>query len=31
MEIRRAVEEDVMAIMKIYEYARHFMAENGNP
>ncbi len=31
MEIRRAVEEDLMAIMKIYEYARQFMAENGNP
>lgn len=31
MEIRRAAEEDVMAIMKIYEYARKFMVENGNP
>ena len=31
MEIRRAVKEDVMAIMKIYEYARKFMIDNGNP
>lgn len=31
MVIRRAVEEDVKAIMKIYEYARKFMIESGNP
>lgn len=31
MEIRRAEEKDIYRIMEIYEYARHFMAEHGNP
>lgn len=31
MEIRHSTEEDFQQIMKIYEYARHFMAEHGNP
>ena len=31
MKIRHATEADVPAIMKIYEYARVFMAEHGNP
>ena len=31
MEIRHATKEDIYQIMKIYEYARHFMAEHGNP
>ena len=31
MEIRRASEQDFDRIMKIYEHARAFMAEHGNP
>ena len=31
MEIRHSTEDDFAQIMKIYEYARHFMAEHGNP
>lgn len=31
MEIRHSTEADFNQIMKIYEYARKFMAENGNP
>ena len=31
MEIRHSTEEDFNQIMKIYDYARHFMAEHGNP
>ena len=31
MEIRHAAEKDFQRIMEIYEYARHFMAEHGNP
>lgn len=31
MRIRRASEEDFDAMMKIYEDARQFMRENGNP
>ena len=31
MEIRHATEKDFHRIMEIYEYARHFMAEHGNP
>lgn len=31
MEIRHSTEEDFHQIMKIYEYARRFMAEHGNP
>ena len=31
MEIRPSTEADLPQIMKIYEYARGFMAENGNP
>ena len=31
MEIRHSTEEDLDRIMKIYEYARRFMAEHGNP
>lgn len=31
MEIRQATEADLDEMMKIYEYARRFMAENGNP
>lgn len=31
MEIRHAVKEDIHEIMRIYEYARRFMAEHGNP
>lgn len=31
MEIRHSTEEDFQQIMKIYEYARRFMAEHGNP
>ena len=31
MEIRHSAEEDFYRIMKIYEYARRFMAEHGNP
>lgn len=31
MEVRHATEEDFSRIMEIYEYARGFMAEHGNP
>lgn len=31
MKIRQAAETDLDEMMKIYEYARRFMAENGNP
>ena len=31
MNIRHATEADLPAMMKIYEYARTFMAEHGNP
>ena len=31
MNIRHATEADVPVMMKIYEYARAFMAEDGNP
>ncbi len=31
MEIRHATEKDFQQIMEIYEYARHFMSEHGNP
>ena len=31
MEIRHSTEADFDRIMKIYEYARKFMADNGNP
>lgn len=31
MEIRHSTENDFDRIMEIYEYARNFMAENGNP
>ena len=31
MNIRHATEADLPAMMKIYEYARAFMAEHGNP
>lgn len=31
MEIRHSTEDDFRHIMKIYEFARHFMAEHGNP
>lgn len=31
MEIRHSAEADLRRIMKIYEYARRFMAEHGNP
>ena len=31
MEIRHSTEKDFHQIMKIYEYARNFMAEHGNP
>lgn len=31
MRIRKTIEQDVPDIMKLYEYARHFMAEHGNP
>ena len=31
MEIRHSKEADFDQIMKIYKYARKFMAENGNP
>lgn len=31
MEIRRSTEADFDKIMEIYEYARKFMAQNGNP
>lgn len=31
MEIRKSTEADFEQIMKIYRYARKFMAEHGNP
>lgn len=31
MEIRHSTIEDIYRIMDIYEHARHFMAEHGNP
>ena len=31
MDIRNSTEADFRRIMEIYEYARRFMAENGNP
>ena len=31
MEIRKATEKDLPDILKIYEHARSFMAEHGNP
>lgn len=31
MEIRHSTEQDFERIMEIYEYARKFMAEHGNP
>lgn len=31
MEIRKSTEQDFDRIMKIYEHARAFMAEHGNP
>lgn len=31
VDVRHAVKEDIHEIMRIYEYARHFMAEHGNP
>lgn len=31
MEIRHSTIEDLYKIMDIYTYARHFMAEHGNP
>ena len=31
MEVRRSTEKDFKRIMEIYEYARKFMAEHGNP
>ena len=31
MEIRHSTEQDIPAMLKIYEKARAFMAENGNP
>lgn len=31
MVIRHSTERDVPRIMEIYEHARHFMAEHGNP
>lgn len=31
MEIRHSTEKDFIQIMKIYEYARSFMAAHGNP
>ena len=31
MEIRHSMEKDIDRIMEIYENARKFMAENGNP
>lgn len=31
MEIRNATEKEIPQIMSLYEYARHFMAEHGNP
>lgn len=31
MEIRHSSEDDFLSIMNIYGYARHFMADHGNP
>lgn len=31
MEIRHSSEDDFLSIMNIYDYARHFMADHGNP
>lgn len=31
MVIRNSMEKDIPQIMEIYEHARHFMAEHGNP
>ena len=31
MEIRHSTEKDFTQIMEIYDYARRFMAEHGNP
>ena len=31
MEVRRTQKEDIEAVMNIYETARTFMLENGNP
>ena len=31
MEIRKTTQKDIEGILKIYESARKFMAENGNP
>lgn len=31
MEIRHSTEKDLTCIMKLYEHARTFMAEHGNP
>jgi len=31
MKIRHTAEADFRQIMELYEYARHFMAEHGNP
>lgn len=31
MKIRHATEKDFQRIMEIYEYARYFMADHGNP
>lgn len=31
MEIRKTVEADVPQLMKMYAYARDFMAKTGNP
>lgn len=31
MEIRKATQQDLPALMKIFDRARHFMAQTGNP
>ena len=31
MEIRHSSEDDFLSIMNIYDYARHFMRDHGNP
>ena len=31
MRIRHSTEQDVARIMKIYNFARQYMAEHGNP
>lgn len=31
MEIRKAVNSDIQDILKIYDYARQYMIDNGNP